>query len=121
MTCGRGDRATLESGGLAVVRLLSLASRRSAATVAAAAFALFAFSLSAAGLPEGYTQLTYIQGNGTNARILADFTSNPTTDKIVAEVEFTKAADCSKADTLWCARKQHPVASGRVALSGIFS
>ena len=56
---------------------------------------------SAAGvLPEGYTEVEYIQGNGSNARIVTDYTPVPGKDKIEAEVEFPTLDTA----TIWCAR-----------------
>lgn len=59
------------------------------------------FTASAAGvLPEGYTEIEYIQGNGSNARIVTDYTPVPGKDKIEAEVEFPTLDTA----TIWCAR-----------------
>ncbi len=56
---------------------------------------------SAAGvLPKGYTEIEYIQGNGSNARIVTDYTPVPGKDKIEAEVEFPTLDTA----TIWCAR-----------------
>jgi len=70
---------------------------RSFACACACLFTLASF----AALPSGYTRLEYIQGNGTDGRILTDFTPKPTTDKIVAEVAFVSTANNG---TIWCAR-----------------
>ena len=69
--------------------------------VISAAVALGAASAWAAGLPEGYAEVEYIQGNGTNARILTDYTPNPATDKIEAVVEFPSLDTTMN---VWCAR-----------------
>ena len=56
---------------------------------------------SAAGvLPKGYTEIEYIQGNGSNARIVTNYTPVPGKDKIEAEVEFPTLDTA----TIWCAR-----------------
>ena len=52
-------------------------------------------------LPAGYTEVEYIQGNGTDTRIDTDYTPSPNTDKIEAVVEFPKA---DKTMFVWCAR-----------------
>ena len=54
VTCGRGDRATME-GGLAVVRLLSRAARRSAAMVVAVTLQLFTFTFSLFAATNSFT------------------------------------------------------------------
>ena len=64
--------------------------------------AMSAASAYAAGtLPAGYTEVEYIQGNGTNARILTDYTPTPNADKIEAVVSFPTL---DKSMTIWCAR-----------------
>ena len=58
----------------------------------------------AAGLlPSGYTEIEYIQGNGSNARIVTDYTPNPSTDKIELEVEWP-ANTLGVNQAIWCAR-----------------
>ena len=68
--------------------------------------AMSAADVFAAGLlPEGYTEIEYIQGNGSNARIVTDYTPQPNIDKIEAVVEWpanTLAANVNHA--VWCAR-----------------
>jgi len=73
----------------------------------AAAVLCGAFAAQAAGelIPAGYTEIEYIQGNGSNARIVTDYTPQPNTDKIEAVVEWpanTLAANVNHA--VWCAR-----------------
>ena len=75
--------------------------KKLACGVVCAAVALGAASAWAAGLPEGYAEVEYIQGNGTNARILTDYTPNHLTDKIEAVVGWD-AVD--KTATIWCTR-----------------
>ena len=69
--------------------------------------AMSAADVFAAGerIPAGYTEVEYIQGNGSNARIVTDYTPQPNTDKIEAVVEWpanTIAANVNQA--VWCAR-----------------
>ena len=65
--------------------------------------ALLAFTPSFGGsLPSGYTQLAYIQGDGSTSEIVTDFTPNPTTDRIEADVEFVNKDKDFMA--IWCAR-----------------
>ena len=68
--------------------------------------AMSAADVFAAGLlPEGYTEIEYIQGNGSNARIVTDYTPQPNIDKIEAIIEWpanTLAANVNQA--VWCAR-----------------
>ena len=71
--------------------------------LAAVAAPIAAFA--AGTLPAGYTEVEYIQGNGTNARILTDYTPNPATDKIEAVVEFP-SLDATM--NVWCARGSTP-------------
>ena len=40
-------------------------------------------------LPEGYTRVEYIQGDGSTSDVVTDFVPNPQTDKIVCEIEMT--------------------------------
>jgi len=53
-------------------------------------------------LPYGYTEVEYVKGNGSNCRIVSDYTPNPTTDKIEAVVEF--ASNPTADQLVWCAR-----------------
>ena len=69
--------------------------------LAFAALACAALAASAADLPSGYTELEYIQGNGSDSRIVTDYTPDPSTDKIEAVVEFPKL---DKQMAIWCAR-----------------
>ena len=69
-----------------------------------AAFAA-ANAFAAGALPSGYTEVEYIQGNGSSARIVTDYMPQPNTDKIEAVVEWpanTIAANVNQA--IWCAR-----------------
>ena len=64
--------------------------------------AMSAASAFAAGeLPSGYTEVEYIQGDGSSTRILTDYTPNHLTDKIEAVVGWD-AVD--KTATIWCTR-----------------
>ena len=56
-----------------------------------------------ARIPEGYTEIEYIQGNGSNARIVTDYTPQPNTDKIEAVVEWP-ANTLTANQAVWCAR-----------------
>ena len=68
----------------------------------AAAFA--AANVFAAGtLPSGYTEVEYIQGNGSSARIVTDYTPNPTTDKIEFVAEWPNGT-LGVNQAVWCAR-----------------
>ena len=68
--------------------------------LAGAAFALSATAFGA--LPSGYTQYTYIQGDGSSARIVIDdYTPTPNNDKIEAVLEFPSL---DKTMNVWCAR-----------------
>ena len=73
--------------------------------IACAFLCLSAVAAQAAGtLPDGYTEIEYIQGPG-NARIVTDYTPQPNTDKVEAVVEWpanTLAANVNQA--IWCAR-----------------
>ena len=40
-------------------------------------------------LPDGYTRVEYIQGDGSSSDVATDFVPNPQTDKIVCEIEMT--------------------------------
>ena len=64
--------------------------------------AMAAASAFASGtLPAGYTEVEYIQGDGSSTRILTDYTPNHLTDKIEAVVGWD-AVD--KTATIWCTR-----------------
>lgn len=45
-----------------------------------------------AALPEGYTPVGYVQGNGTDAYFVTDFKPNPQTDKMEFEIEVMSFA-----------------------------
>ena len=69
-----------------------------------AAVALGAASAWAAvTLPAGYTEVEYIQGNGTDARIVTDYTPAPNTDKMEAVVEWPSGLQNAN-HAIWCAR-----------------
>ena len=71
--------------------------------VLSAAVALCAASAWAAGtLPAGYTEVEYIEGNGTDARIVTDYVPTPNADKIDAVVSFPTLDTTQRA--IWCAR-----------------
>ena len=69
--------------------------------IAAALFFGASAAQAAGTLPTGYTEVRYIQGDGSNARIVTDYTPNHLTDKIEAVVSWT-AVDQSA--TIWCSR-----------------
>ena len=72
--------------------------------VLSAAVALGAASAWAAvTLPAGYTEVEYIQGNGTDARIVTDYTPAPNTDKMEAVVEWPSGLQNAN-HAIWCAR-----------------
>ena len=56
---------------------------------------------SAAALPAGYEQVSYIHGDGQTGYILTDYVPQPNRDKIVIEFEL---ANLSKNSALWCTR-----------------
>ena len=65
----------------------------------------FAMSAQAAGtLPDGYTEVQYIQGDG-KSRIKTNYTPNPTTDKAEAVVEWPDSTSLANNQAIWCARK----------------
>jgi hypothetical protein len=54
-------------------------------------------------IPAGYTEIEYIQGNGSNTRIVTDYTPQPNTDKIEAVVEWpVNTLNANQA--VWCSR-----------------
>ena len=73
-------------------------------TCGAVCFAAMAASVFAAGtIPYGYTEVEYVQGNGSNCRIVSNYTPNPQTDKVEAVFEFP-AGKPSANQAIWCAR-----------------
>ena len=52
-------------------------------------------------IPEGYTEIEYIQGDGSSSRILTDYVPQPNIDKIEAVVSFPTV---DKTSTIWCTR-----------------
>ncbi|MBO4709613.1 MAG: hypothetical protein J5727_07540 [Kiritimatiellae bacterium] len=54
-------------------------------------------------LPSGYTEVEYIQGNGSSARIVTDYVPNPTTDKIELVAEWPSGT-LNANQAVWCAR-----------------
>ena len=73
------------------------------AFVLSAAVALGAARGWAAGtLPAGYTEVEYIEGNGTDGRIVTDYVPTPNDDKIEAVVSFPTLDTTQRA--IWCAR-----------------
>lgn len=81
----------------------------SMSTIKKLAFCLFSMSASlalvAGGLPAGYQQIPYIYADNSknNTYVLTDYTPNPSTDKIVAEVSFPVAPTANLC--VWCARR----------------
>lgn len=61
-----------------------------------------AFSATAA-LPSGYTQYTYIKGDGSTAKLVTDYTPTPNSDKIEAEISFPSGT-LDQSQCIWCAR-----------------
>ena len=82
---------------------------KSAAVKALAAGAMLAASAAltksaqADGIPDGYTEVEYIQGNGSNARIVTDYIPKPNLDKIEVVVEFPSST-LGANQVIWCAR-----------------
>ena len=56
-----------------------------------------------AALPSGYLEFEYIKGNGTDARIITDYTPTPNQDKIEAVVSFPSGT-LNQNQAIWCAR-----------------
>ena len=78
--------------------------KASALAVCLAAFVASTTAImAAAALPSGYQECEYIQGNGTNARIITDYTPTPNYDKIEAVVSFPSGA-LNQNQAIWCAR-----------------
>ncbi|MBR2938625.1 MAG: sigma-70 family RNA polymerase sigma factor [Kiritimatiellae bacterium] len=73
---------------------------KSAAVRMLAAGAMLAAG-SAAALPAGYEQVSYIHGDGQSGYILTNYVPQPNRDKIVIEFEL---ANLSKNSALWCTR-----------------
>ena len=65
-------------------------------------------STSLAELPSGYVQYTYLQGNGTDARVVTDYTPTPNYDTIKAVVEWPSGA-FDRNQAIWCARENGAV------------
>ena len=64
-----------------------------------------AVAFAAGELPSGYTEVEYIQGNGSNARIVTDYTPQPNNDKIEAVIEFPSGiAAFTVSQAIWCSR-----------------
>ena len=68
-----------------------------------AALALLPATAAFAALPSGYMEFEYIQGNGSNARIVTDYIPKPNLDKIEAVVEFPSST-LGANQVVWCAR-----------------
>ena len=69
-----------------------------------AALALISATAAVAALPAGYTQYSYIKGDGSSARIVMnDYTPTPNQDKIEAVVSFP-AGTLDQSQCIWCAR-----------------
>ena len=91
--------------------------------VVCAAVALGAARGWAAGtLPAGYTEVRYIQGDGSKY-IKTNYTPNPTTDKVEAVVEWPDSTSLSGNQAIWCARNNgnvktwtHLLISGKIRL-----
>ena len=91
--------------------------------VLSAAVALCAASAWAAGtLPAGYTEVRYIQGDGSKY-IKTNYTPNPTTDQVEAVVEWPDSTSLSGNQAIWCARNNgnvktwtHLLISGKIRL-----
>ena len=61
----------------------------------------------AVALPDGYTPLDYIQGDGTAALILTDYTPVPALDRVNAKFELTSTTANS---TIFCSRGNNTTA-----------
>ena len=77
--------------------------RSAASTYAFAALAIMSATTAVASLPSGYMECEYIQGNGSDARIVTDYTPTPNDDKIEAVVSFP-AGTLDQSHTIWCSR-----------------
>ena len=78
--------------------------RKLACVVVCVAIALGTMSAEAASrLPDGYTEVQYIQGDGY-VRITTDYTPHPTTDKAEAVVEWPDSTSLNQNQAIWCAR-----------------
>ena len=78
--------------------------RSAASTYAFAALAIVSATTAVASLPSGYVECEFIQGNGSNARIVIDdYTPTPNDDKIEAVVSFP-AGTLNQTQTIWCSR-----------------
>ena len=73
--------------------------------IAAAVFC-GASAAQAATLPAGYTEVEYIQGDGSSACFVTTYTPHPQTDKAEAVVEWPSSVDdaLSGNQSVWCAR-----------------
>lgn len=86
-----------ESGGFPPLGNLALR------IVSLALCAALAAASARAALPSGYLEFEYIQGNGSDARIVTDYTPTPKQDKIEAVVSFPTGT-LNKNQAIWCAR-----------------
>ena len=78
--------------------------RVAASTYAFVALAIMSASTAVASLPSDYMECEYIQGNGSDAKIVIDdYTPTPNNDKIEAVVSFP-AGTMSQNQTIWCSR-----------------
>ena len=77
--------------------------RSAASTYAFAALAIMSATTVVASLPSGYVECEFIQGNGSDARIVTDYTPTPNDDKIEAVVSFP-AGTLNQTQTIWCSR-----------------
>ena len=77
--------------------------RVAASTYAFVALAIMSATTAVASLPSGYMECEYIQGNGSDAKIVTDYTPTPNSDKIEAVISFPSGA-LSQNQAIWCAR-----------------
>ena len=56
-----------------------------------------------AALPSGYLEFEYIQGNGSDAKIVTDYTPTPNQDKIEAVISFPSGT-LNQTQCIWCSR-----------------
>lgn len=77
--------------------------RVAASTYAFAALAIMSATTAVASLPSGYVECEYIQGNGSDAKIVTDYTPTPNSDKIEAVISFPAGA-LNQTQCIWCSR-----------------
>ena len=72
--------------------------------IATAVFCGASAAQAAGTLPDGYTEVQYIQGDG-KSRIKTNYTPDPQKDKVEAVVEWPDSTSLVNNQAVWCARK----------------